>query len=238
MTVEIRPAASDPDIEAYLEIRRAVDPEQPLMREAFDDSQGKPGRLDVLAVVEGAPAGCAFVERQYGDPTSATLYVSMRVLKPYRRRGYGTALLRCPSDHARSLGAEVHYPVVHGEAVSLLTFFERYGFREVGRMQDVELELAGVEDAVAVSEGIEIVPIDDSLNAGMDAVALKQAQIAAAKAAGLERLRTQNDLANAPMRRVNEKLGYRPRLAWIHLAGPLLSNPALSIQGGSHVPAG
>jgi GNAT superfamily N-acetyltransferase len=53
-------------------------------------------------------------------------------------------------------------------------------------------------------------------------VALKQSQIAAAKAAGYERLRTQNDLANAPMRRVNEKLGYRPRLEWIHFAGPLL----------------
>ncbi len=37
----------------------------------------------------------------------------------------------------------------------------------------------------------------------------------------LERLRTQNDLANAVMRRVNEKLGYRPRLESIHLAVPL-----------------
>lgn len=64
------------------------------------------------------------------------------------------------------------------------------------------------------------------------AVALKQAQIAAAKAAGLERLRTQNDLANAPMRRVNEKLGYRSRLEWIQFAGPLYST-----EGGSHVPA-
>jgi hypothetical protein len=40
------------------------------------------------------------------------------------------------------------------------------------------------------------------------ALALKEAQIAGAKAAGWKRLRTQNDLANAPMRRVNEKLGY------------------------------
>jgi hypothetical protein len=34
-------------------------------------------------------------------------------------------------------------------------------------------------------------------------------------------LRAQNDLGNAAMRRVNEKLGYRPRLEWLHLAGPL-----------------
>lgn len=52
--------------------------------------------------------------------------------------------------------------------------------------------------------------------------ALKLAQIHAAREAGLARLRTQNDLANHAMRRVNERLGYRLRLAWIHLGGPLL----------------
>ena len=51
--------------------------------------------------------------------------------------------------------------------------------------------------------------------------ALKLAQIHAAREAGFRRIRTQNDLANAPMRRVNERLGYQLRLAWIHLGGPL-----------------
>jgi GNAT superfamily N-acetyltransferase len=54
------------------------------------------------------------------------------------------------------------------------------------------------------------------------ALALKQAQIAAAKDAGWKFLRTQNDLGNAPMRRVNEKLGYERRFEWAHLGGPLL----------------
>jgi RimJ/RimL family protein N-acetyltransferase len=54
------------------------------------------------------------------------------------------------------------------------------------------------------------------------ALALKQAQIAAAKDAGWKSLRTQNDLGNAPMRRVNEKLGYERRFEWAHLGGPLL----------------
>jgi len=58
--------------------------------------------------------------------------------------------------------------------------------------------------------------------------ALKSHQIAAARAAGLRELRTQNDVANAPMRRVNEKLGYRPRLTWIHLGGPLLDGADVS----------
>jgi RimJ/RimL family protein N-acetyltransferase len=54
------------------------------------------------------------------------------------------------------------------------------------------------------------------------ALALKQAQIVAAKEAGLRYLRTQNDLANASMRRVNEKLGYVRKFEWVHLGGPLL----------------
>jgi hypothetical protein len=54
------------------------------------------------------------------------------------------------------------------------------------------------------------------------ALALKQAQIVAAKGAGLAFLQTQNDLGNAAMRRVNEKLGYERRFEWVHLVGPLL----------------
>ena len=47
-------------------------------------------------------------------------------------------------------------------------------------------------------------------------------QIVAAKEAGWRFLRTQNDLGNAPMRRVNEKLGYELKFEWVHLVGPLI----------------
>jgi hypothetical protein len=53
------------------------------------------------------------------------------------------------------------------------------------------------------------------------AFALKQMQVARAKTAGFVELRTQNDLGNAPMRRVNEKLGFVLRHEWVHLTGPL-----------------
>ena len=51
--------------------------------------------------------------------------------------------------------------------------------------------------------------------------ALKATQIAWAKECGLERLHTTNELRNAPMRRVNERLGYRPAVGRVHLRGPL-----------------
>jgi GNAT superfamily N-acetyltransferase len=53
------------------------------------------------------------------------------------------------------------------------------------------------------------------------ALALKQAQIDAARSAGLRRLRTANAVQN-PMLLVNERLGFRRDVDWIHLRGPLL----------------
>jgi mycothiol synthase len=53
------------------------------------------------------------------------------------------------------------------------------------------------------------------------ATALKRAQIEAACRAGLRRLVTESEETNAPMRRLNEKLGYRPIPGNVVLRGPL-----------------
>jgi mycothiol synthase len=309
VSVDIRPVATRDDIHAFLAVRDVVDPEHPMTWESFEDSQKAPGRLDVLAWDDGRAVGCAFVERQWGDPVSPTGYLSIRVRAEERRRGVGTALLARVSDHVRGFGGTDLHAQFRGEAVDQQSFLEHHGFREVGRMQDVEVDLAAADGRVDVPAGIEIVPLNERHAPGMHAVALeadpdipsatpirtgdlerwyerhlgplairdlsfvalagdeivgfailgecvpgvgehwmtgvkrawrgrgvavalKQAQIAAARAAGLERLRTQNDLANAPMRRVNEKLGYLPRLEWLQYAGPLLST-----EGGSHAAA-
>ena len=52
--------------------------------------------------------------------------------------------------------------------------------------------------------------------------ALKRAQIAAAKAAGLERLYTESEERNEPMRRLNEQLGFRPIPGMVVMRGPLV----------------
>ena len=53
------------------------------------------------------------------------------------------------------------------------------------------------------------------------ATALKRAQIARARAAGIEQIFTTNDEANAGMRGVNARLGYRPAPVRILVSGPL-----------------
>jgi len=54
------------------------------------------------------------------------------------------------------------------------------------------------------------------------AKALKLAQIASARAAGVRELSAMNEETNAPMRAINAALGYRPRPAKLSLRGPLL----------------
>lgn len=297
--LEIRPAETEEDITAFLAIRAAVDPEFPMTRESFDDERTTPGRLDVVALVDGEHVGCGFVERLYGDPQSTTATVSVRVLAPFRRRGIGTALLAHVSAHAVELGATELYTGVRAEAGELVAFYTAHGFVEVGRMQDVELVPAEARVTVAPPPGIELVALAgrEDLDAGMYdvalesdpdvpaarpaetgsferwrerhlgtlvirelsfaaleggavvgyaivgrstsgepshwmtgvrrdrrgrgvATALKSAQIAAAREAGVPVLRAQNDLANAAMRRVNERLGYRPRTEFVYLARP------------------
>jgi len=54
--------------------------------------------------------------------------------------------------------------------------------------------------------------------------ALKRAQIAWAKEQGYERLATQNELRNEPIRRLNARLGYREAPGVIIVRGPLANN--------------
>jgi mycothiol synthase len=60
--------------------------------------------------------------------------------------------------------------------------------------------------------------------------ALKRAQVAWAKRECYERLQTQNEVRNEPIRRLNERLGYRIEPGRVILRGP----PA-TVQAGAHV---
>jgi GNAT superfamily N-acetyltransferase len=234
-----------------------------------------------------------------GRPDGDLAYVTIRVPRENRRQGVGTALHLRASEHADALGKSRFYCVVRHDDADSLAYYSHRGYEEVGRMQDVFLELASANVEPAAPDGFEIVPLSPELDRGAYevaleadadiptgeqhdsgtfeqwsehnlnafllrdlsfvavengrvigyallhqhkedtaehamtgvaratrgrgiALALKRAQIAAAKQTDLAWLRTQNDLGNAPMRRVNEKLGYVRRFEWVHLTGPLL----------------
>jgi GNAT superfamily N-acetyltransferase len=297
--ISVRLVENDADIDTYLDVRNRVHPQTPMPREVVLQDRRRPDHIDLIAERDGVPVGAASTSKFGGAPDGEFAYLTMRVLPEERRQGVGSALHRRATEHARHLGKTRFYVVVRHDDEGSLGYYAARGYTELGRMQDVFLELADVEIEPTAPDGISIVPASPEYDRGayevaleadadipsgepiisgpyeqwhdrhfgaltirdltfvaLDgdrvvgyailhkhtegtgehamtgvarsyrgrgiALALKQAQIAAAKEAGYERLRTQNDLGNAPMRRVNEKLGYVRKFEWIHFGGPLL----------------
>ena len=297
--ITVRTVENDADIDTYLDVRNRVHPQTPMPREVVLEDRRKPDHLDLIAERDGVPVGAASTSKFGGAPDGDYAYLTMRVLREERRQGVGTALHRRASEHATLLEKSRFYVVARQDDEGSLGYYGALGYSELGRMQDVFLELADTDVRPSAPDGIAIVAAEAAYDRGAYAVALeadadipsgepivsgpyeqwrdrhfgamtirelsfvaldgervvgyailnehtagvgehamtgvarsyrgrgialalKEAQIAAAKEAGFERLRTQNDLGNAPMRRVNEKLGYVRKFEWVHLGGPLL----------------
>jgi mycothiol synthase len=296
--IDVRAVVTEADIDTYLELRNGVHPQSPMPVEWVHEQRKKPDNLDLIAALDGVPAGVATVSKFGGALDGPLAYLTIRVVRERRRHGVGTELYRRASEHARGLGKTAGTVVVRADDHESLSFYGARGFEERGRVQDVLLDLASTEAAVALPACIEIVPVTEATERGAYAVALeadadipaatplvtgtfeqwharhfgdltlrdlsfvaleegrvvgyailgrhsadtadhwmtgvarasrrrgvasalKQTQIAAAKAAGWAFLRTQNDLGNEAMRAVNEKLGYERQFEWVHLVGPL-----------------
>ena len=297
--ITVRTVENDADIDTYLDVRNRVHPQTPMPREVVLEDRRKPDHLDLIAERDGVPVGAASTSKFGGAPDGDYAYLTMRVLREERRQGVGTALHRRASEHAELLGKQRFYVVARDDDEGSLGYYGAHGFVELGRMQDVFLDLATTDVQPSVPAGIAILAATPEHDRGAYAVALeadadipsgepivsgpyeqwhdrhfgaltirelsfvaldgdrvvgyailnkhtadtgehamtgvarsyrgrgiaralKQAQIAAAKDAGYRFLRTQNDLGNASMRRVNEKLGYVRKFEWVHLGGPLL----------------
>ena len=133
---------------------------------------------------------------------------------------------------AYAVAVEADADIPTGEQHSSGTF-EQWSERSLGPLMRRDLSFVALEDGRVVGYALVHQHKEDTGEHAMTGVAraargrgvafaLKQAQIAAAKGTELTWLRTQNDLGNAPMRRVNDKLGYVKRFEWVHLTGPLL----------------
>jgi mycothiol synthase len=296
--ITVRPVVTVEDIDIYLDIRARVHPQTPMPRAVVLEDRKRPDHLDLIGELDGVPAGVASVSNFGGAPEGDVAYLTIRVVPELRRHGVGTALQQRSSEHASVLGKRTFLAMVRHDDVDSLAYYGARGFEEVGRMQELVLDLPRANVEPTVPDGIEIRPASADYDSGMYqvaleadadipapepittgtferwqqrqfgpfairelsfvalagdrvvgfaimchhtetvvqhwmtgvarssrgrgvALALKQAQVAAAKEAGWHELRAQNDLANAAMRRVNERLGYELRFEWVDLAGPL-----------------
>jgi mycothiol synthase len=297
--IELRRVETEEDVDVFLALRTAIDPEHLMHRPAYVLEIARPERLDLLAHLDGEPAGCGFVEPHGDNVDGPAAWVSVRVLREQRRRGVGSELFRAVSERARADGRDTLVFAARHDDVDSLDYLGKRGFVEGLRMRESVLDLTEPSPRFPAPEGIEIVPltrehepgmyaaaqefvrdiptsegsieigdferwrkdqlrpstafdcsfvalengavvgyavvVEDDEDVGLNgitgvvpavrrrgvALALKQASIDAARSRGWRQLRTANAMEN-PMRLVNERLGYRRDVDWIHLRGPLL----------------
>jgi GNAT superfamily N-acetyltransferase len=157
--IEIRPAETDADLEAWRSVRLRVRPDERAMTVEEMRAAETPGRLLVLAELDGGVAGSGIADR---SSLGNRAFVMPRILPEARRRGVGTAVVRALEAHAVSLGAEAAVTHVDGLDEGALAFAPRFGFEEVDRQVEQVKELgAEPEPAPEFPAGVEVVTIAD-----------------------------------------------------------------------------
>jgi mycothiol synthase len=153
MSIEVRAAESDADLEAFISIRRELLPNESggtveLMRA---DLAANADRRFYVAELDGEVVGSGLVSlSDLGDRFS----VKVRVLPRARRRGIGTALLRQLVTHAT--GDKI---ATHVEEEGSRPFAERFGFRETDRQVEQVKRLGDERAPDPPPDGLEVVTV-------------------------------------------------------------------------------
>jgi mycothiol synthase len=151
--IAIRRVESDADLDAWRRVRIAVLPHERTdtveqLREAET-----PERLLLLGELAGRVVGSAIAHR---SNVPDTVSVAPRVVPAFRRRGFGTALLRPLIAHAESLGARRALALADDEASA--AFARRFGFEEADRQVE-QVRRLGVEPWPAFPDGVEVTTV-------------------------------------------------------------------------------
>jgi mycothiol synthase len=153
--IELREAVSDPDLEDWIRVRRAVVPNESAGTVELLRAQVRPERLLLLAQLDGELVGSGLSDRSdIGDRFA----LKPRVLARARRRGVGTALMRALAAHAERF--DVTQVATHLEEPDARGFAERFGFREIDRQVE-QVKTLGNEPEPPPLDGLEVATIAD-----------------------------------------------------------------------------
>ena len=156
--VEIHSVSGLEGLRRWAELRNIVHPHDP------DDAEqmvlvraAEPEHVNLIAYVDGAPAGVGMLA---GDPVtreSDEQYVEVAVVPDARGRGVGSALFRQLSQQARALGKSSLLCTATAGDTPSTAFLERHGFVEIERMETWTLDLtAELPAKPPPPDGIEI----------------------------------------------------------------------------------
>jgi GNAT superfamily N-acetyltransferase len=137
--VPIRTVITDADYEAWRQVRIATLPHERCPSVAELRAQDRPGRLLLLAELDGEVAGCGLADR---SDEAGRAFLAPRVRPECRRHGVGTELLLALASHAVDQGYERSGSGVEDDGS--LAFAQRFGFvetdRQVEQVRRIEAE--------------------------------------------------------------------------------------------------
>jgi len=154
--IDLRIATELGDLEAWAAIKSRVVPDEPVTAEQLVATD-EPGRVLLLAEVEGVLAGCGIGGlSSFGDKA----YIMARVLPEHRRRGVGSALVRSLAEHGRALGRNGVNSFVESHDDESIRFAEKLGLAEVDYQLE-QVRRVGDEVKPVLPAGVEVVAVGD-----------------------------------------------------------------------------
>lgn len=157
MAIEVKPVSGYDDLALWVEIRNEAAPDDPETVEMMALVRARElHRMDLLAFLDGEPAGAAFLA---GDPASVAAthpYVDIRVREDVRGRGVGTALVAALAEGARAQGKLGFECSVLASDSHSLGYVERRGYEEIRRVDKWTLDLTAEVPLHKPPGGVEI----------------------------------------------------------------------------------
>jgi mycothiol synthase len=144
VAIDVRPVSGYADLALWVEVRNAAAPDDPETVDMMALVRARElHRIDLLAFLDGEPAGSAFLA---GDPASVASthpYIDIRVLEHLRGRGVGTALARELAEGARAQGkVGFECSVLTSDAHSV-GYVQRRGYEPIRTVDKWTLDLTG-----------------------------------------------------------------------------------------------
>jgi mycothiol synthase len=154
MSLEVRRAESDADLEAWARVKRAVLPNESAWTVQEFRERAEPGTIVLVAELDGEVVGCGLSGR---SDVQGRAFIAPRVHPDARRRGVGSALLVPLADHVASLGFDKAWGSADDPGSQ--AFAERFGFEEVDREVEQVIALPVELPDAPLPAGIEVVSI-------------------------------------------------------------------------------
>jgi mycothiol synthase len=154
MSIEVRAAETDADLEDWIRVKRAVLPNESSWTVQEFRERHEPDRLVLVAELDGEIVGAGLAGR---SDVKGRGFVIPRVHPDARRQGVGTVMLHRLAEHVANLGFDKAWGSADDSGSR--AFAERFGFEEVDREVEQVIALPAELPEATTPDGVEVVSI-------------------------------------------------------------------------------